>query len=205
MLRTRQAAQIHLSSVHRPRAAHAQTGRVGGQAPRGGGPAVPAILSRSPLSWSRLATTSPVSLRGGTSYPHCPACSLRPPLPGGRRLRLEPGGQRPGRISGRKCCGARGGSGDLGEFSKLRKVSDSRAPQPRSRLSGGSRAGSGSGVTARAAVRAARAWRAVASSLGPPTTVPLPCPRLWPGWRRLALSAPQHRGALLSAPLFPPL
>lgn len=128
-----------------------------------------------------------------------------PPLPGGRRLRLEPGGQRPGRISGRKCCGARGGSGDLGEFSKLRKVSDSRAPQPRSRLSGGSRAGSGSGVTARAAVRAARAWRAVASSLGPPTTVPLRCPRLWPGWRRLALSAPQHRGALLSAPLFPPL
>ncbi|KAL1776627.1 phosphatase and actin regulator 4 isoform X2 [Sigmodon hispidus] len=35
------------------------------------------------------------------------------PLPWGRRLWLEPGGQRPGRISGRKCCGARGGSGDL--------------------------------------------------------------------------------------------
>lgn len=29
-----------------------------------------------------------------------------PPLPWGRRLWLEPGGRRPGRISGRKCCRA---------------------------------------------------------------------------------------------------
>lgn len=128
------------------------------------------------------------------------------PLPWGRRLWLEPGGQRPGRISGRKYCGARGGSGDLGEFPKVGKVNVSHARAGAAvsvRLGVAVRAGVG-GVTAPVAVRAARAWRAVASSLlGPPTTVPRRCLRLWPAGADSRSPPPSLRGALLSAPLYP--
>ncbi|VTJ54995.1 Hypothetical predicted protein, partial [Marmota monax] len=59
------------------RGAQAQTARAG-LAARRERRVVSAILSRSPVP---AATTSPVNLRGGTSYSHCPAGSLFP-LPG---------------------------------------------------------------------------------------------------------------------------
>lgn len=183
MLRTGQAAQIRFSAAHRPRAAHAQIGRL-----RGPG------ASQRRAGGSRHFVPLATPLATGVDYksreaprPHfLPSLSgpLPPsPLPWGRRLWLEPGGQRPGRISGRKYCGAKGGSGDLGEFPKVGKVNVSHAragAAVSARLGVAVRAGVG-GVTAPVAVRAARAWRAVASSLlGPPTTVPRRCLRLWP-------------------------
>ncbi|KAL4667481.1 hypothetical protein H8959_006170, partial [Pygathrix nigripes] len=48
------------------------------------GRTLPAILFSSPRNRPLLGTTSPVSLRGGTSYPGCPARSLFPPPRGPR-------------------------------------------------------------------------------------------------------------------------